>query len=62
VTLAFVIVSAVFAWLMISGRSGEQGGQHHHGGGASWIDRTLTFLALASYAWLAIGLVLWLTF
>jgi len=63
---AFLLVTAGLAWLLLAGKKDHDGGghgghDHGGGGGSSWIDRVLLVLALGSYAWLAVGLVLWLT-
>jgi len=50
----FLIVSGLLVWLQASG-SRSQG--HHHGGSKSILERLLFWLALASYAWLAGGVV-----
>ena len=54
--LAFLALTGVFAWLRFSGQDEQEGG-HDHGGGQDVIERVLFWLALASYGWLAGGLV-----
>jgi hypothetical protein len=70
---AFLALSAVFGWLAWrrSGNDGseneaededsqqeEEDGETGDGGGQGWLERTLFWLAMASYAWVAIGLAL----
>jgi uncharacterized membrane protein YraQ (UPF0718 family) len=52
--LAFLAVSGVLGWLWWSRRSDEGG---HGGGEEGLIERALFWLALASYGWLAGGMV-----
>ena len=52
--LAFLALTGVFAWLRFSGDE-EEGGHDH--GGQDVIERALFWLALASYVWLAGGLI-----
>lgn len=55
--LAFGAVTLVFGWLLWRAR-GESGGHHHDHGGSSWGEKLLRSLALLSFAWLAVGLVI----
>lgn len=54
--LVFALVTAAFGWLAIRMRG--SGGHHHDHGGSGPLDRILTVLAVLSYGWLFIGLVL----
>lgn len=55
--LAFAIVTGILAWLRFAGDK-KQGGMHHGGGGKSGIiERVVFWLAIASYIWLAGGLI-----
>ncbi len=47
----------MLAWLAFANR-GDDG--HDDGGGSSWVQRVLLVLAIASYVWLAGGLIAWL--
>lgn len=59
--LAFIGVSLVFAWLKHRNSRGDRGHEHDHGSETGWMQRLLLVLALASFAWLGIGVVLWFT-
>lgn len=51
--LAFLAITSALAWLAFGGSSHKD---HDHGGGQSWVERILLWLAIASYVWLAGGL------
>ncbi|MCA9838399.1 MAG: permease [Trueperaceae bacterium] len=53
--LAFLALSGFFAWL---GFTRKQTSEHHQHGGASIIERVLFWLAMLSYGWLAVGLMI----
>ncbi len=54
--MAFLIVTGILAWLRFGGEK-KEGGMHHGGGDKGIIERLLFWLAIASYVWLAGGLV-----
>jgi hypothetical protein len=59
--LAFLAITGVLAWLAFGGKSEAEHDHHHHGEGRSVIEQVLFWLAMASYVWLAGGLlVTWL--
>lgn len=56
--IAFLVATGVLAWLNFGGK--KQKHQHHGGGGKgkqSIIERALFWLAIASYIWLAGGII-----
>ena len=57
--LAFLGITGVLAWLRFGGqkKSGEHQGHSHHGSSRSMVERVLLWLAIASYLWLAGGLI-----
>ncbi|MFG0326140.1 MAG: permease [Phycisphaerales bacterium JB037] len=63
--IAFVGVSVAFALLSRRRRDSEhdrdhhQGHDHRHGSVSDWMQRLLLFLAITSFVWLGVGLVLW---
>ena len=58
--LAFLAVTGALVALLLTGKK-EGGGDGHGGGGSTPVgERILTVLAVASYLWLAGGLIAWL--
>ena len=57
--LIFLILTGILAWLRFGGKKeGGQNHHHHHGGGnKSAVEKVLGVLAIASYIWLAGGLI-----
>lgn len=57
--IAFVGLAVVFAWLKHRSGDRDSGHGHDHGSGSGWMQRVLFVLALGSFAWIGIGVVLW---
>jgi uncharacterized membrane protein YraQ (UPF0718 family) len=55
--LAFLAITGVLAWLAFGGKSDTKHGHHHHGEGRNIVEQVLFWLAMASYVWLAGGLL-----
>lgn len=56
--LFFLGVTAVFGWLVWRGREGGAGHDHHDHDHGGLLDRILYWLAIAGFAWLAGGVVI----